>query len=309
MKLTAQLSLRLRFSKISSADFATIARHMALTDSRTCDYTLGGVVLWADYFDYRIATADDTLFILGRREDDLSVPAFALPLGGPDFGAAMDRIGDYCGRAGIEPCFSAVPEDRLHLFASTPTLAIRELGPQWSDYLYAIGSMASLNGRALKKKRNHVNRLLADNPSARLVPLGAANIAACMELLGRCGNDGTPTGIAEFRAVGAMLSAWSDYEPFFTGMVLDIGGRPAAFTVGEVKGDTFHVHVEKSDHTISGANEAVTSMFAAEMLRRHPRLLYVNRQDDAGNEGIRASKLSWHPLRLLPKFNVTLRTE
>ena len=34
-------------------------------------------------------------------------------------------------------------------------------------------------------------------------------------------------------------------------------------------------------------------------------LVYVNRQDDAGDPGLRAAKESWRPVMMLPKFNVT----
>ena len=65
----------LTFRPITEADYGRIAHYMELTDSQTCDYTLGGVVLWADFFNYQIAEADDTLFIRGGREDDLRIPA------------------------------------------------------------------------------------------------------------------------------------------------------------------------------------------------------------------------------------------
>lgn len=293
---------RLRFRAIGPEDFGEIAHRMELTDSRTCDYTLGGIVLWTKYFNYRMALADDTLYISGGREDNLSVRAFALPLGGTEFTEEIEQLMDY---AGGEVWFSAIPEDRLHLFAGLDhEVTVEELGPEWSDYLYDIQTFAHLTGGAMKKKRNHVNRYMADHPDAHLVPLTEEWLPGCLELLARCGHDRTPTGTAEYDAVEEMLLRWGDYEPWFTGRVLVAGGEVAGFTVGETKGDTLHVHVERADHTQSGSNETLASEYAREMLARNPRLRYVNRQDDAGDPGLRAGKESWHPLRLLPKFNV-----
>lgn len=306
MKLTSQLRLtRLCFREIRPEDFALIAKYVSLTNSRTCDYTLGGIVIWSRLFSYRIAEADDTLFIRGGREDDLSVTAFSLPLGGSEF---TDSIATLREAAGGDLWFSAIPEDCLHLFASLPGgVSVGELGARWSDYLYDIRPLASLEGGAMKKKRNHVNRFMADHADARLEELTEANAPLCIDLLHRLGHDSTATGIAEFEAVDSMLRRWADYAPYFRGRLLMAGGNIAGFTVGEIVHDTLHVHVEKADHTISGANEALTSMFAAAMLRDFPALAYANRQDDAGDPGLRASKLSWAPLRLLPKFNVHLR--
>lgn len=292
---------QLQFRDITAADFADITRYMNLTDSRTCDYTLGGIVLWSDHFNYKMAMADDTLFISGGREDNLSVTAYALPLGSSDFHASVARLRSAADRP---VWFSAIPEDRLHLFASEPSVSVAELGREWSDYLYDIHALAGLSGGAMKKKRNHVNRFLADHPDAELRGLDAASLERCRALVEACGHDGTPTGRSEFDAVMTMLDRWADYAPFFRAAVLTAGNELMGFTVGEIKGDTLHVHVERANHLVAGANEALTSMFAAEMCRLQPRLLYVNRQDDAGDAGMRASKESWRPLRLLPKFNV-----
>lgn len=304
MTRTTQLLTQLQFHEITPAYFGEIARHMELTDSRTCDYTLGGIVLWTRHFSYRMAEANDTLFITGGREDNLAIQSFALPLGGVDFAASLKMLEDFTGH---DLWFSAIPEDRLHLFATEPTATVSELGKEWSDYLYDIHSIASLQGGAMKKKRNHVNRFLSDYPQATLAPLTAANIGGCLELLRFCGHDDTPTGISEYDAVESMLRNWGDYAPYFSGGVLTLGSHIAGFTVGETKGDTLHLHVERADHTLQGANEALASMFAADMSEKYPRLAYVNRQDDAGDPGLRASKESWHPLRLLPKFNVHLQ--
>lgn len=65
--------------------------------------------------------------------------------------------------------------------------------------------------------------------------------------------------------------------------------------------DTLHVHVEKADHTIPGSGETIAHLFAADRLRHNPSLTIINRQDDAGSPALQAAKLSWHPLRLLPK--------
>ena len=64
------------------------------------------------------------------------------------------------------------------------------------------------------------------------------------------------------------------------------------------------IHIEKMNHEVAGAGETINKLFAAEMLHRHPGLRYINREDDAGDPGLRYAKESYHPLRLLRKFNV-----
>lgn len=78
-----------------------------------------------------------------------------------------------------------------------------------------------------------------------------------------------------------------------------------AFTLGEVKGDTLYVHIEKMNHEVAGAGETVNKLFAAMMTERHPEVLYINREEDVGDPGLRHAKESYHPAEMLDKYNVT----
>lgn len=298
------LETSLLFREITPADFGRLAHYMELTDSRTCDYTLGGVVLWAELFGYRMAETGDTLFICGGREDNLNIPAFSLPLGSGSLGEAVHTL-RLCEGSPI--WFSAIPEDRLHLFADCKG-RIEPLGPEWSDYLYDIALFDTLEGNALKKKRNHVNRFTHDHPRAQLLDMTPQLAMQCLSLLTAQGHDGSPTGRAEHLAVAKMLLRWHLFAPYFRGAVLtDPEGRIYGFTVGEIKGDTLHVHVEKMDHSVNGSGETLAHLFAKRCRALYPRLMFANRQDDAGDPGLRAAKESWHPLRLLPKYNVLIK--
>ncbi len=287
----------LTFRPIEGPDFGRIARYMELTPSRSCDYTLGGVALWADCFGYEMAEADGLLFIRGRKENELAVVAYTIPLGEGDFERGIARL-----RAlhDDDVWLSAVPEDCMPRFEAMD-VACEDMGADWSDYLYPIGQFVELDGAQMKRKRNHVNRFKADFPDARMEHL---NPQECMELLHRLPMDDSPMGRAEHEAVERMLTRWADFAPYFRGRQLRAGGRIVGFTVGEVKHSTLHVHVEKADHTIAGSNEALAHLFASEMSLLYPHIQDVNRQDDAGDPGLRAAKQSWRPGSLLPKFNL-----
>lgn len=288
------------FAPLQISHLPLLKRYIDLAPSRTCDYTIGGIYLWRNVFSYGISLLDHALIICGRQENNLSLPALSLPLcREQDLADTIDTL-----RLLMVPLrFSAIPEDSLHHFAEIAPIEINELDTSWSDYLYDIQAIASLQGNAMKKKRNHLNRYLADHPDARLEPLRPE---PCLHLLERIGHDQSSMGAAEFTAVHDLLTHWSDLSPYFTAAMLVAGEQIHAFTIGETKADTLHVHIEKADHTISGSGETITSLFARRELQRNPHLAYVNRQDNAGDPGLRTSKESWHPLRLLPKFNLLI---
>ena len=116
-----------------------------------------------------------------------------------------------------------------------------------------------------------------------------------------------------------MRKALEDFVPLrLCGGMLRSGGRLVAYTLGErLNSDTFIVHVEKAFSDVTGAypmiNVHVEKAFsdvtgAYPMINRtfleHEAagLQYVNREDDAGDEGLRKAKLSYHPAYMLEKY-------
>jgi hypothetical protein len=89
----------------------------------------------------------------------------------------------------------------------------------------------------------------------------------------------------------------------FCGIALYANSKIVAFAMGELVGDTLWEHIEKADFSVRGAYQMIASGFARCFA---DKVKYVNREDDAGDEGLRKSKLSYQPIRLEEKFSVTL---
>ena len=76
-----------------------------------------------------------------------------------------------------------------------------------------------------------------------------------------------------------------------------------AFTVGEeLCKDTFVVHIEKAFADVQGAYPMINQQFVEHECMDYT---YVNREDDAGEEGLRKAKLSYRPAFLEEKGFVT----
>lgn len=300
----------LKFAPITQADLPLINGLLQSAISRTCDYSIGGIFMWIDYFKYEYCVAFDTLFIKGRTETQRSEVAFMVPVGALPLDQAVELIKLYCERRGLRPVFSAVPDDRLEALVDVLGADCSvELIDDWADYLYDISSLATLKGKSLSKKRNHVNQFIAANPDWMLEPLTYDLLPEATMFF-----EGNHTGVKTDEASEAM----ADYEhqecarvlenygsyPFEGAVLRGQSGEIVAMAIGEVIGDTVFVHIEKMNHEIPGAGAAINKFFSEYMLMRHPGLRYANREEDCGDLGLRNAKLQYKPVALLHKYNV-----
>ena len=168
---------KLSFRPVTIDAVPALREILRKAESRTCDYTIAGLLMWSDYFHYQYDIVDNTLFIKGVSENDTAVPAFSMPIGDMALRDAISLVIDYCRHHNLPVQFSAVPEDRLSDFYCLGPCRIEEL-TDWADYLYNAADLATLQGNKYSKKRNHVNRFIADNPDYDYRPLTIDNIEA-----------------------------------------------------------------------------------------------------------------------------------
>lgn len=299
-------NIDLEFHRVTLDVLPLILPYLRRSASRTCDYSAGGIMMWVDYFNYEYAIAADTLFIKGLDENDRSREAFAVPLGSLPLTDAIDVLARYCSGRRQPLVLSAVPEEYIPALTMLGAADIRRLD-SWADYLYNAADLASLEGHVFNKKRNHVNRFLADNPDAVLEDITEENIPEILDFIDRIDITGkADIAMAEYEReqTRAVFAAWPRYH--FVGAALRASGRIVAFTAGEIIGDTLILHIEKMNHEVAGAGEAINKFFAAHILAENSEIRYINREDDAGDPGLRRAKESYHPVRLLAKYDLTI---
>lgn len=85
-------------------------------------------------------------------------------------------------------------------------------------------------------------------------------------------------------------------------------GKVVGFSIGERASneDTFIVHIEKAFADIQGAYPMINQQF---VIHEMEDFKYVNREDDAGEEGLRKSKLSYRPVFMVDKGVLRLKSE
>ena len=305
-----RVSSPLKFRALTKADIPTILPYLEYAKARTCDFTIGGLLMWADYFSYSYAIDDDTLFIKGVTEDDVTRPAFSLPMGKMPIRESIALLKNYCRENDYMPLvFSAVPEryvESMKLLGATEVTPLED----WGDYLYDAQALATLSGKKLSKKRNHVNRFMADNPGYTFEPLTPDRVDDVLAFYRASRLPQSKPALADIEREQVIdVLENLDRYPFMGAILSTPKDGIVAFTLGEVIGDTLYTHIEKMNHEINGAGETINKLFAEYVTGHCPEVRYINREEDVGDPGLRYAKQSYHPAEILAKYNVVIGGE
>ncbi|MDR0894397.1 MAG: phosphatidylglycerol lysyltransferase domain-containing protein [Prevotellaceae bacterium] len=170
----------------------------------------------------------------------------------------------------------------------------------FADYLYLRTDLATLAGKKLQPKRNHVNKFMRTYPYD-YAPLTSDLIHECLDLEAEwCKQNHCD----EHQGMGferrAMVYALFNYDALgLSGGILRVDGNMVAFTFGvPINRNTFGIHVEKADTHIEGAYAMINKEFASHIPEQYT---YLNREEDLGIEGLRKAKLSYQPVALIDK--------
>ncbi len=269
--------------------------------SRICDCTVGGTFMWRDYFKTEYAREDGTLFL--RVCDFNGGTAYAMPMGG-DVKAAILKIERFCRENGILPEFCMVPAEQLAFVLSTLPGAHAHTDSAWSDYLYSAEDIKNLAGRKYQGQRNHINKFCRQY-DGRFEVMDKALAFKTIDFLEKFiekDTGGSVTLTEGNEKALEMLKEFDRYKPL--GGVLTVGGEIIGFSLGEIVYDTLFIHVEKSLREFEGSYPMLVREFAR--CFAGDGVAYINREEDDGDEGLRTSKSSYHPVKLLEKYAVTL---
>ncbi len=288
------------FEPLTAEMVPVLKEYFSHCDSRLCDRTLGGAFMWRNCFSTQVAEGNGCLFLSSELETGKR--AFTVPLG--DFDKGMDLLEAHCAKTGSELVFCSVSEEEKEkILARHPEMIATE-NRDWFDYLYLAEKMNGFPGKKLSGQRNHLNFFLKNHTDWHFQPIGSEEIPKVKEFFLRMSESIEKESDyykPEKEAVWEVLDH-PDLYGFLGGMIV-AEGQIVAFSFGEVVGDTLFVHIEKADRNVRGAYQVMVSEFVSHYATE--KVLYVNREEDVGDPGLRYSKESYKPERLLKKYMVT----
>lgn len=294
----------LEFSKITLQNAAQLRPYLSVQPFRSCDYTLGAIFQWRAYFRSVYTIVSGMLVMLATYPGE--GPCFVFPVGNGDLNAALDQIEAHAKETGMPLRFCAVPKEGLALLCERyDSRAVVTTNRDWADYLYSAQSLVDFSGKKYHTQRNHLNRFCKDNPSATFVPVTEETLPAAIRFLDEYEQHVPLDKVIEAEEMKRAKELLSDSLALGQKAgYIDVAGTIVALSVGEIVGDTLYCHVEKARVDYTGSYQAIVSWFAKYALEADT--LYINREDDSGEEALRYSKTAYRPICLIEKYWVTV---
>lgn len=291
----------LEFCRLTLSHLPLVREDLDRDLPRTCDYSVGGILLWRDYLGLSYAKVGDAMVYSLRLPD--GTRAFQMPAdGNPDL---LRRLYDFCSQQGEVCRFAFVPAEKKDIFFQIFPHVTVEDQRDWYDYLYRKDDLITYAGKKLRGQRNHVNKFRASYPDWAFHRATEEDLPRLRDFYRRFREENqkdAPSWKEEEKKIEEIFDHFSEYA-FLCG-ILTVGDAIAGFSLGEYSGDTLIVHTEKADRNLAGAYPMLASRFVETFA--HEGIRYVNREDDSGDEGLRTAKLSYHPCALLEKSLITL---
>lgn len=266
-----------------------------------CESSFANLFLWGPQ---KAAIEDGYVYILTKHA---GADSYFLPVGKRDLGLAVRRLAMDAKKRNIPlSMYGVTDRTRKKLEELFPDIFCFYEVRNGFDYIYEIDRLAELKGKKLQAKRNHIHRFQAACPNAVLLPIDAAMLPRCEQMLDRWfqqrGDTTNPGTLMTERRVLERLFA--NYDALaFEGLAVENDGELIAMSMGNrIREDVFDVNFEKAFSDIPGAYAYINNSFAAYLREKYPQLRWLNREDDMGIEGLRKAKLSYYPDLLLRKW-------
>ncbi|MEG2174927.1 MAG: phosphatidylglycerol lysyltransferase domain-containing protein [Oscillospiraceae bacterium] len=266
---------------------------------RGSEYTFSNLYNWSSVYTVAVGRMNDFLIIRSGQ----SAWHYLFPAGSGDVHRALDAMLVESHEQGQKlEMYGITPEHRALIEMIYPERFDYHEVRNNFDYIYLRESLATLAGKKLHGKRNHISRFQENNPDWRYETLTRENLAEAWDMnLEWCHVNGCHETHSLQREACAVRSAFEHYfELELTGGLLRAGGRVVAFTFGSPSTeDTFVVHVEKAFADIQGAYPMINQQFVKNELSTYT---YINREDDVGDEGLRRAKESYYPAFMYERY-------
>ncbi len=291
---------------LTPADLIQLLPYFQKQTFRMSDYTGGYQLMWQPYGNTKFAIVHDCLILQATFNEEVH---FYYPLHQAglieaeiDALVAVER---YCVENELPLRWTSVPQERLGLLTQRYGRHLTLTNPRtWRDYLYTVQDFVSYTGKRFSGQRNHVRKFQRQYPTATFQPLTRDDLPAVQCFLQRYAErqyaKNSFIANEELNGSKQLLQVFDQLD--IKGGLMLHEGDVIGVTLGSVANDTIVIHIEKALVEYEGIYPTLAQAFATHIASQN--LLYINREDDAGDCGLRKSKLQYNPTQIIDKYNL-----
>lgn len=258
--------------------------------------------LWRKKYDFHYDIIDEFLWVINVKDKDTFY--FSQPIGNYDHEEklikSIENLKNKYGKIIIKKT-----DGRLIEILKKSSIDFTSVEDRDSfDYIYDFKMIRELEGKLYHKKKNHVNQFISKYTDWEYETLTNDNIKDVLEMSDQWFLERDAIELNEEKVgIESILKYFDNLA--YSGGLLRVEGKVVAFTLGEMLNqDTLVIHIEKADTNYKGVYAMVNQQY---LLHQNEDIQWVNREQDLGIEGLRKSKLSYHPVSFIEKFIVTLK--
>lgn len=259
------------------------------------EYTFAGLYLFRDKYNYhvtRMKNGDIALF-----GTEYGAPFWMLPFGFQNTGLIKKLLRKHHYFKGI----SSKDIDKSRILLEKAGFCILEDRNNF-DYLYLRSNLVHLTGRKFHKKRNMVNAFISNyNYEEKYITHENKHDALQVLRIWKENRIEKNLGTGDCDAAEEALKLMDSLE--LMGCITYVDGIPAAYSLGESinGGNSFVVQFEKAIGEYKGIYQFINRSFASMIDERH---IYINREQDLGDPGLRQAKMSYRPDDFVTKYKI-----
>lgn len=287
-----------------------IESHVLRLDYKDHNLSFTNMYLWRDMFKLNVYNGGDFLIIFCKLDDE----CFSLnPICGlENITLAIDFLIDFFEKNNkkflIHNCVQKVKEV---IEKNYPDKFDYELTRDTFDYLYSVEKILTYSGKKLQKKRNHVNNFIKQYQNRYEIKIIEGNpivVEDCVNFTKQWDLEKIERDEYIDQEVAGTIDVLRNMEQLSCeGIAIYIDNKIEGFSIGTQLNDTTAVlNVEKANHEITGLYPFLRQQIVKTFF---DDLIYINTEDDVGEENLRKSKLSYQPEYLVEKYSIRRKDE
>ena len=291
-----EVKTMLEFKKVTFEDYDIINAFFQAYPARQCDRSTAATIMWRNHYDNHYAVYDGTIIFSSNFTGD---KCFTHPVG-RNVAGMLTELEEYCKTTDTPMVVCSVNRSEAPYMLARYQNCEHSADRDWFDYLYEKEPMLMLAGRKYGTQRNHINKFKKLFPDYIFKRITDSDIEKLVEFTKSFSfnSEKSESALQELEMCIEVLENHEKYN--MLGGYLEVNGKVIGYSFGEIIGDTLFDHIEKADVSYHGAYQMLTNCFLREFAADE-NVKFVNREEDCGDEGLRKSKLSYHPVELIEK--------